>query len=241
MPINVTIWNEYRHEKQNSEIGKLYPNGMHSAIGDFLKKDSSFNIRLACLDDKSQGLSDDIINSTDVLIWWGHCNHNEVSDESVAKLADRARRGMGVIFLHSSHESKLFKTLTGCSGCLSWREEGETQIIWNLKPNHPITQGIKEYIRIEKEETYGEPFGIPEPTESIFMSWFSGGNVFRSGWVLNVQNGKIFYFQPGHESFPTYYNEDVLKVISNAVKYLVPVKILDNVKGVWQKESVLNK
>ena len=238
MPINVTIWNEYRHEKQNKAVNDIYPDGIHETLKAYLSEDSDLNIRTATLDQPNHGLTDDVIESTDVLIWWGHMAHMQVSDEIVAKVSDRVRRGMSVILLHSAHASKLIVSLTGCSGSLLWREHNEKQILWNLKPNHPITQGIGEYFVIDKEETYGEPFGIPEPDELIFISWYSGGNVFRSGWIKNIQNGKLFYFQPGHESFPSYKNPQVLLIIKNAVKYLAPVKVLDHVESVWQKDPI---
>lgn len=238
MPIRVTIWNEFRHEKIESIAKEIYPKGMHEVLKAYLSKDSELDVRTATLDEPCNGLSDEVIEGTDVLIWWGHMAHGEVRDDIVDKVADRVRRGMSVILLHSAHASKLMQALTGCSGSLLWRENGEKQILWNLKPNHPITKGIGEYFVLDKEETYGEPFGIPDPDELIFLSWFSGGNVFRSGWVKNIQNGKLFYFQPGHETYPTFKNPQVLTVIKNAIKYLAPLTIIENVKSAWQKEPV---
>ncbi|HOD92410.1 MAG TPA: ThuA domain-containing protein [Clostridia bacterium] len=238
MSIHVTIWNEFIHEKKDESVRRIYPNGIHNALKDQLSSESDFVIKTATLDQPEHGLTEEVINHTDVLLWWGHMAHGQVKDEIVNKIADRVRKGMGIILLHSAHASKLMKCLTGCTGSLSWREQNEKQILWNLKPNHPITKGIGEYIVLDKEETYGEPFGIPDPDECIFLSWFSGGNVFRSGWIKNVQNGKLFYFQPGHETFPSYMNPEVIKVIINAIRYLKPLNYIENVDSIWQKEPI---
>ena len=199
--INVTIWNEYRHEKENPGIGKIYPEGLHRAIGKGIAADD-LNIRYASLDEPEHGLTDEVIATTDVLIWWGHCAHGEVRDDIVAKVHKRVLEGMGLIVLHSGHFSKIFKAVTGCSCSLKWREVAEKERLRNIAPFHPITQGI------------GKP---------IFLGWFEGGNVFRSGVTFERGYGKVFYFQPGHESYPNYYNKDVLKVIGNAVRWAKPV------------------
>ncbi len=238
MSINVTIWNEYRHEKTDESVKKIYPYGIHETLKKQLSSESDFIIKTATLDQPDHGLSDDVIENTDVLLWWGHMAHGQVKDEIVKKVTDRVRKGMGIILLHSAHASKIMQSLTGCSGSLSWREQSEKQILWNLKPSHPISQGIGEYIILDKEETYGEPFGIPDPDELVFISWFSGGNVFRSGWVKNIQNGKLFYFQPGHETFASYLNIQVIQVIKNAIRYIKPSGFFQNVESIWQKEPV---
>jgi len=238
MPVRVTIWNEYRHELTDEYVKKIYPDGIHEALRNQLSSETDFIIRTATLDQPEHGLTDEVIENTDVLLWWGHMAHGQVKDEIVKKVADRVRRGMGIILLHSAHASKLMQVLTGCSGSLSWREQNEKQIMWNMKPTHPITEGIGEYILIEHEETYGEPFGIPNPDELIFISWFSGGNVFRSGWVKNIENGKLFYFQPGHETFPSYKNPQVIRVLKNAIRYIKPSGYTEHVDSIWQKEPV---
>jgi hypothetical protein len=220
--INVTIWNEFRHEKQNEGIKAIYPEGLHAAIARGIAADD-LNIRLASLDEPEHGLTDEVIQSTDVLIWWGHCAHAEVRDDIVAKVLKRIHEGMGLIVLHSGHFSKIFKAVTGCSGSLKWREAGEKERLWNIAPWHPITQGIGEYFELAHEEMYGERFDIPRDAEIIFLSWFEGGNVMRSGFTLERGYGKVFYFQPGHESYPNFYDENVLRVIGNAVRWAKPV------------------
>ncbi|MED1201854.1 ThuA domain-containing protein [Heyndrickxia acidicola] len=220
--INVTVWNENRHEQINEAVRKVYPEGIHGTIQSFLADD--FQVRTATLDEPEYGLSDEVLNSTDVLIWWGHVAHDEVSDEVVQKVKERVLNGMGLIVLHSGHFSKIFKTLMGTSCDLKWREAGEKERIWVIDPSHPIASGLGEYFELEHEEMYGEHFDIPVPDELVFTSWFEGGEVFRSGVTYRRGNGKIFYFRPGHETFPTYYNKDVQKVIANAVKWAAPVE-----------------
>ena len=220
--INVTIWNEFRHEKQSESIKKIYPEGLHAAIAKGIAA-PDLNIRLAALDDAENGLPDDVLLNTDVLIWWGHCAHGEVPDALVAKVLKRIQEGMGLIVLHSGHFSKIFKKVTGCSCSLKWRDVGERERLWNICPTHPITQGIGDYFEIPHEEMYGERFDIPEDGKIIFISHFEGGNVFRSGVAFERGYGKVFYFQPGHETYPVYYQQEVLQVIGNAVRWAKPV------------------
>ncbi|MFB5269876.1 ThuA domain-containing protein [Paenibacillus enshidis] len=219
--INVTIWNEYVHEKIHDEVKAVYPDGLHKAIADGLAGEG-FAIRTATLDEPEHGLTDEVLNTTDVLIWWGHMAHDRVSDEITAKVVRRVQQGMGFIVLHSGHFSKPFKALMGTSCDLKWREAGEQEIIWCVNPSHPIAEGIDSKIVLDQEEMYGEFFDIPTPDELVFVSNFEGGEVFRSGCTFRRGSGKIFYFRPGHETYPTYYKPEVLKVISNAVKWAYP-------------------
>ncbi|OES46694.1 ThuA domain-containing protein [Domibacillus iocasae] len=221
--MNITVWNEFRHEKKNETVKEIYPNGIHEVIADFLQEEGR-TVKTATLDEAEHGLTDDVLNNTDVLLWWGHVAHEEVDDEIVKKVQQRVLDGMGLIVLHSGHFSKIFKTLMGTSCDLKWREAGEKERLWVIDPAHPIAEGIGEYFELEHEEMYGEHFDIPAPDELVFMSWFEGGEVFRSGVTYKRGNGKIFYFRPGHETHPTYYNENVQKVIQNAVKWAAPVK-----------------
>jgi trehalose utilization protein len=218
--LRVTVWNEFRHEKESEHIRSIYPNGIHQVIGEGLG--TEFELAYATLDDPEHGLSEERLNNTDVLIWWGHKAHGEVQDEIVQRVQDRVLHGMGLIVLHSGHFSKIFKKLMGTSCDLKWREAGEKERLWVVSPGHPIVEGIGEYIELESEEMYGEHFDIPAPDELILVSWFEGGEVFRSGCTFHRGQGKIFYFRPGHESYPTYYNEQVRRVIRNGVQWAAP-------------------
>jgi trehalose utilization protein len=221
--IQVTVWNEFRHERQNQHVASIYPDGIHEAIAGSLRKNDSFEVRTAVLDDPDHGLSDETLENTDVLIWWGHLAHDEVRDDIVEKVRRRVVAGMGLIVLHSGHGSKIFGRLLGTNtGDLKWRDDGEKERLWVIEHGHPIVDGLGEYIEIPKEEMYGERFDIPAPDELIFISWFEGGEVFRSGCCYRRGKGKLFYFRPGHETFPIYHHPDVLKVIENAVKWAAP-------------------
>lgn len=220
--LKVTIWNEFRHEKSNEKVRSIYPDGMHTVIAQGL--DERFEVRFAALDDPEHGLSDEVLASTDVLIWWGHAYHKDVQDEIVDKVHTRVLEGMGLVVLHSGHFSKIFKKLMGTSCTLKWREMGEKERVWTVSPGHPIAEGIGEYFEIPHEEMYGEHFDIPEPDHLIFASWFQGGELFRSGCCFYRGQGKIFYFRPGHETYPTYYQAEVQRIISNGVLWTAPVQ-----------------
>jgi trehalose utilization protein len=219
--MHVTVWNENRHEKTNPEVRKVYPEGIHGAIEQFLQGEGK-SISTAVLDEPEHGLTDDVLKKTDVLVWWGHKAHDEVEDEVVEKVHARVLEGMGLIVLHSGHFSKIFRKLMGTSCDLKWREADETERLWVVDPSHPLTEGIGEYIEIDREEMYGEHFDIPTPDELVMMSWFEGGEVFRSLCTFHRGNGRIVYFRPGHETYPTYYHKDVQRVIQNAVQWAAP-------------------
>lgn len=217
--IKVTVWNEFRHEKVNETVKNIYPEGIHKAIAGFLLEDGRFEVRTATLDEPEAGLKKELLDDTDVLIWWGHKAHDEVPDEVAERVKVRVNEGMGMIALHSAHLSKPFKKLMGTSCTLRWRKSGEKERLWNLSPAHPITRGIGEYFELEHTEMYGERFDIPSPDETLFLSWFPGGEVFRSGCLWNRGAGKVFYFKPGHETFPIYENENIRTVVKNAAVY----------------------
>ena len=226
----VTVWNEYRHEQNDAQVAEIYPNGIHTVIAAALN-DAEFQVRTATLDEPEHGLASPILNATDVLIWWGHMAHAEVSDDIVQRVHERVLNGMGLIVLHSGHFSKIFKRLMGTTCDLKWREGNDHERLWIVAPGHPITEGLGEYIELEQEEMYGEHFDVPAPETLVFVSWFSGGEVFRSGGCYTRGRGKIFYFRPGHERHPTYYHPDVQRVIANAVRWAAPTQSAERVFG----------
>lgn len=228
--IRVTVWNENLHEQKNEEVRKVYPKGIHSALAEGIAQ-PGFEVRTATLDQPEHGLTQEVLDNTDVLLWWGHIGHDQVADEIVERVQKRVWQGMGLIVLHSGHFSKIFKKLMGTSCDLKWREADEKERIWVVDPAHPIAEGLGEYFELEREEMYGEHFDIPAPDELVFVSWFEGGEVFRSGCTYHRGNGKIFYFRPGHETYPTYYNANVLKAISNGVKWAAQARGANPVYG----------
>lgn len=222
--IRVTVWNEYRHEKTHQEVAQVYPEGIHGQIAKFLDAEADILTRTATLDEPEHGLTEAVLAETDVLIWWGHMAHGEVKDEVVDRVQQAVLNGMGLIVLHSGHFSKVFKRLMGTNCSLRWREIGERERVWVTDPAHPIAQGLGEYFVIPHVEMYGEFFDIPKPDALVFISWFQGGEVFRSGCAYHRGKGKVFYFRPGHETLPIYYQKEVQQVIINAVRWAAPIK-----------------
>ena len=220
--IRVTIWNEFRHEKTKEKVKAIYPDGLHATIKAFLDKNDDLEVRLAALDDPDQGLPDDVLENTDVLLGWGHMAHGEVNDELVTRIQRRVYMGkMGFIALHSAHHSKPFRAIVGTMGNLTWGRN-QREIMWNMLPTHPIAAGIPDKFFIESEELYAEPFFVPQPTELIFGGWYEDGYIFRSGMTYLRDAGRIFYFQPGHETCPSFHNPYVLRIIKNAVHWVAP-------------------
>lgn len=228
--IRITVWNEYRHEQHNPQVAAVYPEGIHAAIAAPLRA-QGFVVRTATLDEPEHGLTEEVLAATDVLIWWGHMAHKDVSDEIVDRVQQRVLAGMGLIVLHSGHFSKIFKRLMGTSCDLKWRESDDRELLWVVAPEHPIAAGLDQFITIEHEEMYGEHFDVPPPETLVFISWFSGGEVFRSGCCYTRGAGKIFYFRPGHETLPTYQHPDVQRVIANAARWAAPTTAIPRVFG----------
>jgi len=224
-PIRVTVWNEFVHEKASEAVARIYPDGIHGAVARGLEEDlgSAVQLRTATLDEPEHGLTDEVLAETDVLTWWGHAAHARVADEVVERVHARVLGGMGLLVMHSAHASKIFKRLLGTSCMLRWREAGERERLWIVDPSHPIVDGLDgECFDLAHTEMYGEFFDVPAPDEVIFISWFEGGEVFRSGCTFRRGKGKIFYFRPGHETFPIYADPNVRRVLANAVRWLAP-------------------
>jgi len=221
MSLRVTVWNEGRHELKNPVVKKIYPDGLHQPIVDDLNA-HGFTARAATLDMPEHGLTEEVLNNTDVLTWWGHMAHGDVSDEIVERVHQRVLLGMGLIVLHSGHYSKIFKKLMGTTCSLKWREADEHERIWVVNPGHPIADGLGEYFELPGHEMYGEFFDVPTPDELVFISWYPGGEIFRSGLCYHRGRGKVFYFSPGHETYPIYHQPEVLQVIRNAITWAAP-------------------
>lgn len=221
MTTTVTIWNEYVHERESDVVREVYPDGIHAVLAEVFEE-AGFETRTATLREPEHGLADDVLADTDVLTWWGHAAHDEVDDEIVQRVQDRVLDGMGLLVLHSAHFSKIFRELMGTSCALKWREAAERERLWVVEPGHPIAAGIDDYIELGETEMYGERFDIPQPDTLVFTSWFEGGEVFRSGCCYSRGNGRVFYFRPGHETYPVYYDDGVQRVLVNAVEWAAP-------------------
>jgi trehalose utilization protein len=238
MTTRVTVWNEYRQERSDPSVRAIYPDGIHAAIADGLRG-AGFEVRTATLDEPEHGLTEAVLAETDVLTWWGHVAHDEVDDAIVDLVQQRVLQGMGLIVLHSGHFSRIFRRLMGTTCNLKWREAGEHERLWVVDPSHPIAEGLGEGFLIDHEEMYGEHFDIPAPDELVFVSWFQGGEVFRSGCAYRRGRGRVFYFRPGHETYPTYFNPDVRRVIANAARWASQPAGARPTFGNWQPLETL--
>lgn len=218
--MKVIVWNENIHEKSDPRVTQLYPGGLHNYLAEILRE-PDVEVETATLDQPDCGLTEEVLRDTDVLVWWGHMGHGKVPDEIVDRVQRHVLAGMGLIVLHSGHHSKIFKRLLGTTCDLTWRDDAYERL-WCLNANHPIARGIPKTFTLETEEAYGEPFGIPTPDEVVFLGWFDGGEVFRSGCTWTRGNGKIFYFQPGHETNTAYQNLYVQRILKNAVRWACP-------------------
>lgn len=219
----ITIWNEHLHERREPSVAEHYPDGIHEAVAAPLRE-AGLAVRTATLDQPEHGLSDAVLQDTDVLVWWGHDAHDEVADAVVARVHQRVLDGMGLVALHASSESKVFKRLMGTSCKHKWRESGERERLWVVTPGHPIAAGLDESFEVPAAEMMGEPFDIPAPDELVFVSWFEGGEVLRSGCCFRRGLGRIFYFRPGDEQHPIYHQAEVQRVLHNAVRWAAPAE-----------------
>ncbi|WP_150307271.1 ThuA domain-containing protein [Planctomonas psychrotolerans] len=222
-PIRVVVWGENRHEQHEPEVAAIYPDGMHTTIREGIEENlgSRAEVTTVTLDDPEHGLTEEVLARTDVLLWWGHAAHAEVSDEVVERVHRHVLAGMGLLVLHSGHWSKIFGKLMGTSCTLRWRSERDREIVWTVDPTHPIARGIPHPFIIPEQEMYGEFFDIPAPDELVFLSTFSGGEVFRSGCTFRRGFGKIFFFSPGDQDYPVYHHKDVRRVLANGVEWAV--------------------
>jgi trehalose utilization protein len=229
-PIRVTVWNENIHEQKNPAVQKIYPDGIHEALAAGLRESlgDAVALRTATLEQPEHGLAEPILAETDVLLWWGHLAHHAVENAVVSRVHQRVLDGMGLIVLHSGHLSKIFGRLMGTRCTLRWREGDDREVVWTVAPNHPIARGADPAIVLARHEMYGEFFDVPAPDELVFISNFSGGEVFRSGCCWRRGKGRVFYFSPGHETYPIYHHPEIKKVLANAVQWAyepVPAEI----------------
>ncbi|WOF22803.1 ThuA domain-containing protein [Microbacterium betulae] len=225
MTIRALVWNENVHETTQPAIREIYPDGIHGAIAQGLGEllGDEVSVRTATLADPEHGLAEEALAATDVLLWWGHVAHEDVSDEAVARVQRHVLGGMGLIVLHSGHFAKVFTRLLGATCSLAWRNDGERELVWTTAPGHPIAEGVEHPIVIDRQEMYGEHFDIPNPDDQVFISSFEGGEVFRSGVTFTRGRGRIFYFSPGDQEYPVYFHPQVRRVLANAVRWAAPV------------------
>ena len=225
--IRVTVWSEGLPANETHAL-ESYPEDINKAIAGFLGADPALSVTVSHLTMDDCGLSEKLLDETDVLVMWSHMYHDRVSNDAANRVVTAVlQRGMGLLLLHSALFGKIAAQLLGrCSAGGKYRECGERSRVWVVNRAHLICEGLEDdWFDVEREEMYGEPSGIPTPDDLVFISWFQGGEVLRSGAVWNRGAGRVFYFQPGHEEFPIYYdNKAVQKVIANGVKWLKPAR-----------------
>jgi trehalose utilization protein len=224
VPLRITVWGENVHEGRDESVRAIYPDGMHATIAAGLAGElgDGVEVRTATLDQPEHGLTQDVLDATDVLTWWGHIAHEDVDDAVVARVHDAVLGGMGLLALHSAHYSKILRRLLGTSCSLRWRNDGEREYVWTVAPSHPIAHGVPQPIVIDAHEMYGEHFDIPAPDELVFISSFAGGEVFRGGCCFTRGAGRIFYFSPGDQEYPIYHQPAVQRVLANAARWAAP-------------------
>lgn len=237
--IRVLVWDENPQHAPK----EMYPENIRGAVAEGLRElgGDRLSVSVAHLDEPDQGITEAALAETDVLLWWGHVRHGEVADGTVERVREAVtRRGMGFIALHSAHYSRPFRQILGCMGHLQggWRENNppEREEITVCAPRHPIAKGVQDFV-LEHEEMYGAPFATPPPSVVVFQSYFpTGGEYFPSGACWTVGKGiipdfesgrgkganqgegigRVFYFRPGHESVPTYFDANIRRVLYNA-------------------------
>jgi trehalose utilization protein len=222
--MQVTVWGENIHERRDQSVAAIYPQGMHETIAGGLRErlGDSAAVRTATLDQPGQGLEAEVLDGTDVLTWWGHAAHEQVTDDVVSRVCERVLRGMGLVVLHSAHYSRVFRALMGTTCSLRWRNDGLRELVWTVAAGHPIAEGVPEVFAIPRQEMYGELFDVPPPEQLVFISSFAGGEVFRSGCCYTRGRGRVFYFGPGDQEYPVYHQAEVRRVLANAVRWARP-------------------
>jgi trehalose utilization protein len=219
--IHVTIWNEFVDERTDEQARAIYPEGIHAVIARAVAEQlhDGVTVRTATLDQPEHGLTAEVLEATDVLVWWAHDAHEQVVDDVVDRVQQRVLRGMGLVALHSSQGAKVLQRLLGTTCAVRWRVADEREVVWTVSPQHPVAAGVPHPFIIPQDEMYSEYFDIPQPDELVFISSFAGGEVFRSGCCFRRGWGRIFYFSPGHETNPVYYQPEVQRVVANAIRW----------------------
>lgn len=222
-PLDVLIWaDDLAGADLAGEAAALHPDGIAATLAAALRTQlgEAAHVAETGLAERGQGVAEERLAAADVLVWWGHERHDEVSDETAARVQRHVLGGLGLIVLHSGHWSKPFRALMGTSCDLAaWREDTDEERIWTVDPGHPIAAGVERPICLPRHEMYGEPFDVPAPDELVFVSAFSGGEAFRSGCCWRRGSGRVFYFSPGHETDPVFDHPQIRLVLGNAVRW----------------------
>ena len=211
---------DYREFLLNSagKITKVHPQGIHMTLKSIFDECDDMAVRTVTMDMPEFGFSQEVLDDTDVLVLWAHLAHEKITDEIAERIKNRVHEGMGFLCLHSAHQCKPLHKLIGVSTIPKWRMEDACKI-YCIEPNHPIAKDIPDMFELEAEQVYCEPFDITTPDELVFVTWYQGGELLRSGCCWERENGRIFYFQPGHETCKSYYDVNVRQILKNAVRW----------------------
>jgi len=210
--VKALVWSEFTEPKD------VYPKGIHGDIAEYLNASGNVEAKVVQLSDPDQGVSQAMLDWADVLLWWGHQKHRDVTDETVQRIVKSVKEGgMGYFAMHSAHYSRGLIAILGTPCGLGSVGDGGAESISVVMPDHPIAKGVSDFV-VPRTEYFGEPFGVPEPEAVVFKSTFEkGDNIwFRSGCCWTVGKGRVFYFRPGHETYPIMRQPEVQKVIYNA-------------------------
>lgn len=216
-PIHVIVWSE------GGEPKSIYPTGINETIAEFLKGQPNLNFTISNLNQPKAGISEELLNKADVLIWFGHKKHEAVPDHLAVQIVNRVHKGMGFIALHSSHFSKPFKLLLNTSGAWQdYQEVDEPEHMHVLLSQHPIVQGVTDFT-LGKSERYVEPFQVPHPDSVIVEGIWDNGQHNREVMTWTVGKGRMVYIAAGHEQYPIYHNPQMQRLITNAAYWAAGV------------------
>jgi trehalose utilization protein len=227
-PRTIVVWSE------GTAPTNIYPKDINAAIVEGLKADKRFandTIIAASLNDPDQGINDELLAKTDVLLWWGHKKHAKVSDELTAKIKQRWMDGkMGFIGLHSAHFAKPNKALMGTACSFScYRTDCTKTKVTVTDKTHPIAAGVPETFTVENGERYGDPYIVPAGYTCVFegLSSLKDGKTDNAKMVfawenVNGSKSRFVYFQLGHETNPIYFDPNVRTIVANATEWVMP-------------------
>ena len=105
-------------------------------------------------------------------------------------------------------------------GLGSWRADGAPSHVEVKAPDHPIAKGVPARFDVKQTEMYNEPFTVPAPDTVVFAESWDKGEKFRAGCCWKVGEGRVFYFRPGHETYPVFHQPETLQIAHNAALWV---------------------
>ena len=235
--LRVTVWNEGVHDKRDRKVMDIYPEGMGKAIAGYLAEQPGIaSVRVAELGDKGQGLTDTILAKTDVMTWWGHCAHDQVTDENAAKVKQCVLEGMG----WSSHSaiSPRCSRASWAPAATSNGAKSARRTSLGGRLAHPIAEA-SEYFSCPIPKCMANISTSFQPDQLVFISWFEGGGCSQRV-LLAHGRGRSSTSVPATKP-PIYHNETVLRVIYNGIRWAAPSGLKKLVRGNVQPLENVNR